>query len=445
MEYREALEYLYGLINYEKAPMVYADLKLERMRELVWRLGNPERSLPTILVAGTKGKGSTSYMLYRFLSTSGLRCGLYTKPHLFTFRERIRVEEKYIAPEELAALVEEVKPVVETMALDSPWGKPTYFEVSVALALLYFVQKKVDVAVVEVGLGGRLDATNVTEPQMTVITPISFDHMEVLGDTLESIAREKAGILRRGVPLVLAPQRNEARATILKEAQRRGTPVLEVLDNSRVSILERSERGSRCVFGVEQWGEGEVTLPLLGDHQVTNFLTALLALREWGLDFSLSSLKKTTVSLRWPGRVDVLSRDPLLVFDVAHNRASFQALLGTLWEYLAVKKAVYLLGFLEGKDVAGIAEEVAPVAHCVILTEPLHPKAIPGGRLLPLFASLGIPCELVKDPYQAKEEAWQKAMSLGLPLVVAGSFYLAQPFREEFVLEEVPEEEVELC
>ncbi len=445
MEYREAVEYLYGLINYEKTRMVYADLKLERMRELMQRLGNPEKLLPTVLVAGTKGKGSTSYMLFRLFSAFGLQCGLYSKPHLFTFRERIRVGGKYIAPEELAVLVAEVKPIVEAMAFDSPWGKPTYFEVSVALALLYFLRRGVDVAVVEVGLGGRLDATNVIEPRVTVITPVSFDHMEVLGYTLESIAREKAGILRPGVPLVLAPQKAEAYVTILEEARRKGTPVFEVSGNSRVSILERSERGSRCVFEVKGWGRGEVTLPLLGDHQVTNFLTALLVLREWGLDFSPDLIRETISSLRWPGRVDILSRDPLLVFDVAHNRASFQALLRALREYLAVEKAVYLLGFLEGKDVAGIAAEVAPVAHCVILTEPLHPKAIPGKGLLSLFASLDIPCELVRDPYRAKEEAWQKALSLGLPLVVAGSFYLAQPFKEEFAMEEISEEEVELC
>ncbi|MBC7217466.1 MAG: bifunctional folylpolyglutamate synthase/dihydrofolate synthase [Candidatus Caldatribacterium sp.] len=445
MEYKEALEFLFGLINYEKTNIPYTDLKLERMREFMARIGNPEKRVPTVLIAGTKGKGSTSYILHRLFGAFGFRCGLYSKPHLFTFRERIRIDDRCIAPWELAGLLTEVRPVVEAMERESPWGKPTYFEVSVGLAFLYFVRRGVDVAVVEVGLGGRLDATNVSEPQVTVITPVSFDHMEVLGDTLAKIAWEKAGILRSGVPLVLAPQREEARMTILAEAQKRGAPVFEVSSCARADITARSPQGSRFLFEVNQWGRGEVSLPLLGDHQVENTLAAFLVLALWGLSFDLSRLQEALRSLRWPGRVDVLSLSPLLVFDVAHNQASFQVLREALSRYLGVDKAVYLLGFLGGKDCRGIAQELKSSSAYLVLTEPLHPKAMSAFEAFSFFSELSVPCEVVPDALQAKERALSLARNLGLPLVVAGSFYLARPFQEEFQVGEVLEEEVELC
>ncbi|MEN3203084.1 MAG: folylpolyglutamate synthase/dihydrofolate synthase family protein [Atribacterota bacterium] len=445
MEYREALEYLLGLINYEKTNVPYTDLKLERMREFMARLGNPEKEVPTVLVAGTKGKGSTSYILHRLFESFHFSCGLYSKPHLFTFRERIRINDRYITPQELADLVVEVRPVVERMGEESPWGKPTYFEVSVGLAFLYFLRRKVDVAVFEVGLGGRLDATNVSEPCVTVITPISFDHMEVLGNTLAAIAREKAGILRSSVPLVLAPQEDEARRTILEEAEKRGAPVFEIADWARVEILLRTPQGSRFFFALPSWGEGEVVLSLLGDHQVTNALTAFGVLSLFDLPCDLSRIAKTLESLSFWGRVDVLFWDPLLIFDVAHNQASFRALCKTLRDYLGIEKAVYLLGFLEGKDYAGIAQELKSTAAYLVFTEPLHPRAWHALEASAYFAGLSVPQEVIPDVYRAKERALSVADRLGLPLVVAGSFYLARPFQEEFRVREVLEEEVELC
>lgn len=445
MEYREALEYLFGLINYEKTGIPYTDLKLERMREFMARLGNPERHVPTVLVAGTKGKGSTSYILHRLFGGFRFRCGLYSKPHLFTFRERIRINDQYITPQELAELVSEIRPVVERMGWESPWGKPTYFEVSVGLAFVYFLRQKVDVAVVEVGLGGRLDATNVSEPSVTLITPISFDHMDVLGNTLEAIAREKAGILRPSVPLVLAPQEEEARRTILEEARKKGAPVFEVAHFTRAEILSRTPKGSHFSFSIPRWGAGEVVLPLLGDHQVVNALTALFAFSLFDLSFDLPRIQEALELCSFRGRVDVLSEDPLVVFDVAHNQASFRALCRTLQEYLGVERAVYLLGFLEGKDCAGIAEELKGAAAHFVFTEPLHPKALPAEKASAYFGAFPVPREVIPDVHQAKERALALARSYNLPLVVAGSFYLARPFQEEFQVQDILEEEVELC
>ncbi|MDK2896226.1 MAG: dihydrofolate synthase / folylpolyglutamate synthase [Candidatus Atribacteria bacterium] len=441
MTYEEAIRYLYGLINYEKINFSYSDLKLERMRELVNRLGNPQNDFPIILVAGTKGKGSTSYFLERIFLAWGRRCGFYTKPHLLTFRERIRLGGSLIPPADLASLVEKVKPVVEEMK-NSPWGKPTYFEVSVALAFLYFSLNKVEIAVVEVGLGGRLDATNVCEPQLTVITPVSFDHTDILGDTLSAIAREKAGILRRGTKLILSPQEKEAREAILEEAEEKGSPVVEMTKECQWQILSREKNGSLFSFSVKNWGEGLSHLSFLGDHQVINLLTALLAVREWGLSFNRQKLEKALENLCWPGRIQVLSAEPLVIFDVAHNQASFSQLLDTLTNFLGVEKAVFLLGFLEGKDYEGIAKQLKGFAYQAFLTSPLNPKAVLPQVVSPYLEKEDVNWEIVKDPFQAKKLAAQFARDKGLPLVVAGSFYLAKIFAEQLLL---PMEEVKLC
>lgn len=438
MTYEEAVKYLYGLINYEKINFSYSDLKLDRMRELVNRVGNPQNDFPSILVAGTKGKGSTAYFLERLFLAWGWKCGFYTKPHLLTFRERIRLGGNLIPASDLAQLVEEIKPVVEEMN-GSPWGRPTYFEVSVALAFLYFSRQKVDVGVIEVGLGGRLDATNVCEPQLTVITPISFDHTEILGNTLSAIAREKAGILRKGVKLVLSPQEEEARETIVKEAQERGAPVSEVKKECQWQILSRGESGSLLSFSVKDWGEGISHLSLLGDHQVTNLLSALLAAREWGLPFDQEKLNKAMKDLYWPGRVQIISPEPLVVFDVAHNQASFSQLVETLRDFLGVEKAIFLLGLLEGKDYPGIARELRDFAPYVFLTLPLNPKALLPQVISPYLEEEGIKVEIVKDPFLARDLAFQCAQEQKLPLVVAGSFYLAPLFAHQLLLP--PEEE----
>ncbi|NSW76678.1 MAG: bifunctional folylpolyglutamate synthase/dihydrofolate synthase [Candidatus Atribacteria bacterium] len=443
MKYREAIQYLYNLIDYEKAPLSYSDLKLERVRELMERIGNPQKRFPVILVAGTKGKGSTAYFLMRLFSSWGFRCGFHSKPHLFTFRERIRVGETCIPPQDVALLLEYLIPTIEDMEQHSPFGRPTYFEVSVAMALLYFYLQEVDVAVVEVGLGGRLDATNICDPSLTVITPISFDHMEILGDTLSKIAREKAGILRKDVKLILAPQEEEAKSTLFSEASRKGSPVYPVERFCRYEVLARGIHGSSFRWEVEGWGGGENHLPLLGDHQIVNLMTAFLAGKEWGLPFHKQNLEKALEGTRWPGRIEVLSWEPLVVFDVAHNQASFAQLISTLKNFLRVSEAIFLLGFLKGKEYWKIAEEVAPQSQRIILTRPLNPKATDPLEIAPCFEKRGISVEVVEDPFEAREIALQHSKENNLPLVVAGSFYLARPFMKEFSSSH--EEEVEIC
>lgn len=444
MLYQQALRYLYGLINYEKVGFSYSDLKLERMQELMDRLGNPHCKVPTILIAGTKGKGSTSYFLHRLFSAYGFSCGLYSKPHLVTYRERIRVNDTFIGEDELGLLINRIQPIVEEMGRRSPLGKPTYFEVSVALAFLYFLERKVDLAVFEVGLGGRLDATNVSCPSLTAITPISMDHMDVLGNSIKEIAREKAGIIRPGVTTVLALQNPEARRVVLEVAYLRNSPVVQFEKECLFEVLSRSSSGSRLWWEVKDWGKGESLLPVLGDHQVSNFLTALLILREWGLGFRRDAVESALSGVSWPGRIQIISTNPLVVFDVAHNRDSFLALLDTLRSYLGIEKSVFLLGFVKGKDVGSIAEVLDSFAEAIVITQPYTPRALAPGDLISLFETVA-PALVVKDPAVAYTFARDQAAKRGLPLVVVGSFYLARLFGEEINRIFNISEEVELC
>ncbi|HSV32024.1 MAG TPA: folylpolyglutamate synthase/dihydrofolate synthase family protein [Atribacteraceae bacterium] len=444
MNYPESLQYLYRLINYEKTDFTYTDLKLDRMRELVERMGNPQKDFPLVLVAGSKGKGSTSYYLERILADSGFRTGLFVKPHLISFRERIRYNGELISPADLASLVSDVVPVVEAMGEGSPWGKPTYFEVSVALAFRYFQDKQVERAVVEVGLGGRLDATNVADPSLTVITPVSLDHADILGDTLPEIAREKAGILRSSVPCVLGRQVAEVDETLGRIASVGNVPLIRFTERCRFQITDRSFQGSRFIWRWSGGPEQETFLPLAGDHQVENFLTALLAANIWGVTPDFPAFQEELNQMYWPGRIQMLSEKPPVLFDVAHNQASFSYLLDTLKRYYGFNRAVFLLGFLTGKDFPGIGEEIKRFGGDVFLTTPFSPKAAYPEEIAPYFQGPTTRVQVVKEPYAARKQAIDLAECQDLPLVVAGSFYLSTLFNEALG-KGIKREEMERC
>ncbi|RKY04670.1 bifunctional folylpolyglutamate synthase/dihydrofolate synthase, partial [Candidatus Poribacteria bacterium] len=282
MDFASALRYLESFFNYERDPARRYDSRrfnLERVRKLLAELGNPHDSGAEIVhIAGTKGKGSTAHMIESILRKAGYRTALYTSPHLVTPRERIRVEGEMIPEEEFAALVEEIKPVAERMRDDPDHGRLTFFEVYTAMAFSYFARKGAEVWVVETGLGGRLDATNVVSPLLTVITLIGFDHTQLLGDTLDRIAYEKAGIIKRGVPVVSAPQPPEAMEVIERRCSELGARLVKVEEACSARVRERSEKGT--LF--DAWVMGEryegLSLPLLGDHQVINALTAIAAI-----------------------------------------------------------------------------------------------------------------------------------------------------------------------
>lgn len=371
--YQEALQYLDSFTNYERRtdPHYQTSYILERTRRLAGDLGNPQDGIRSVHIAGTKGKGSTAAMVASILMKEGFRVGLYTSPHLVTVRERIHVDDEPIREEEMASLVDDARPIVETFAREEG-ARPSFFEVVTALAFLYFRKMNVDYAVYEVGMGGRLDATNIISPLVTAITPVSFDHMESLGATLREIATEKAGIIKDGVACVVAPQEPEALDAIETVAAARGAPIWRV---GKDIVFEAANapgpmREACDIFGMfENYMRCE--LGLVGQHQIVNAATAVGVIEALGLSgliVSRSSVCDGLRSVRWPGRFETLREGPLVIVDGAHNRASASALAKTVAGRCSGRRVILVLGISKDKDACGIVEELEPMADMIILT-----------------------------------------------------------------------------
>lgn len=429
MDFDSALRYLESFFNFERNPAQRYDSRrfnLERMRRLLAKLGDPHDSGAEIVhIAGTKGKGSTAHMIESILRRAGRKTALYTSPHLVTPRERIRVEGEMISEEEFAALVEEIKPLAEEMRDDPDHGKLTFFELYTAMAFLYFARKGARVWVVETGLGGRLDATNVVSPLLTVITLIGLDHTQLLGDTLDRIAHEKAGIIKRGIPVVSAPQPPEAMEVIERRCSELGARLIKVEEVCSARVRERSEKGT--LFDAQVVGRGYegLWLPLPGDHQVTNALTAIAvieALREEGLEASDEAIAEGLAEVRCPGRVQVVRRRPTVVLDVAHNIDSAKALVETIRTLFRYREAVLILGFSADKDVRGIAGELRKLTGRAVLTRADNPRMADPMSLKGMLEGVFEEIHVAGDVLEAYSIAL--AMSGDEDLVcVTGSFY----------------------
>lgn len=430
MTYAAALHYLDGLIRADQPRQPYHADKLARMRRLLGLLGDPHTSLRIVLVAGTKGKGSTAVMIAEMLDAAGLRVGLTVKPHLVDYRERIQVGGRMISRVTLSLLVDAVRPAVES-ARDLPGGRPTYVETTVAMALLHFARQRVDVAVVEVGIGGRLDATNVVDPRVSVITPISYDHTEILGSTLREIAREKAGIIRPSGRVVSAPQPDEAGAVIREACAVAGAR--QVLVGRDIEVLTHAS----TLDGVRAAIHGtrtryEVHVPLLGRHQAENAATAVGAvelLADDGLAVGPGPIRRGLAAVRWPARVELIGTRPYTLVDVGHNPASAAALCETLRELLGGRKVVLAFGMLATKDYRSVTALVAPLADTVITTTPDNPHALPAPDLADEVRRYTPHVIAVPD----RRDAIERARALAGPddvLVVTGSFYLVGMARE---------------
>lgn len=432
MTYPDALAFIEGLLTRAR-PMAASPstVKLRRTEELLDRLGNPHRRIRSVLVAGTKGKGSTAAMLACVLQAAGYRVGLYTKPHLVDYRERIRVDGDLIAPDALAGAVAMLQPHAEAMA-GSPLGLPTYFEVSVALAFLHFAREQVDLALVEVGLGGRLDATNVADPAVSVITPVSYDHMDVLGTTLEAIAREKAGIIRPGGRVVSAPQSPEVLAAVIEICARQRARLW--LADQVMHWRPRSSTLHEQTFELsgQRRDYGALTVPLVGAHQIVNAATAIAtaeALVEQGLDISTDAVREGLAAVRWPARVEVVAERPYVVVDVAHNPASLGALRQALEAMFPGRRIILVFGMVATHDHRASTSLIAPLAGHVIVTTPQHVKPLPAPVLAEEVARYAPRVEVIED----RHAAVRRALALARPddvVVVTGSFFLVGEVRE---------------
>ena len=367
MTYRDALDWIYGFSNTERTGVFIRDREdnLRRERELLAALGNPQRAYGVSHIAGTKGKGSTSALLAAILQAAGIHTGLYTSPDLHTFRERMRVDGELIAPEEVARLVPRIAAALES--LDPALGSYITWEVATALALLYFREAGAQHAVVEVGLGGRLDATNVVEPLAAAITSISYDHMAVLGNTLAEIAGEKAGIIKPGVPVITSAQAPEALTVIARVAAERRAPLVRVgPEGSGAEYRYRAgpydaERQALDVLTPSGVYEG-LELALLGAHQIENATAAVAmaeTLRAAGLPIGEQAIRAGLAAARWPARMQVVARMPWIVVDGAHNADSFAKLFAGLRRHFRFHRQLLVLGLMSDKDIPGIAREIA--------------------------------------------------------------------------------------
>jgi dihydrofolate synthase/folylpolyglutamate synthase len=425
---QQALDYIYSFIDYEKEPRprdpVAYDLR--RMYQLLARLGDPQRKARSVHIAGTKGKGSVAAMVASVLTSAGYATGLFTSPHLSDFNERIRIDDRLIADDEIVALVDRIRPEVEAVNQKATYGRLTTFELMTAMAFDYFGLKGADFQVIEVGLGGRLDATNVIKPEISIITSISYDHMEVLGDTLTEIATEKAGIIKpRGI-VVSAPQVEEAERVIDRACLDAGARLIKV--GRDVAWQALGFDLSRQLFRVAgRLGSYDLCIPLLGQHQLQNAATAVAALEvlaEKGFNISGDSITAGLARVRWPGRLQVLSRHPLLVVDGAHNTDSARKLRQALKQYFDYERAILIIGLSSDKDVDGIVLELAPAFDKVIVTHSTHPRAMAAAAVADGFRRHGVETLTADDIAAALPLALSLAGEKGL-VCVTGSLFVA--------------------
>jgi len=442
MTYDEALAYWFGRVNFERSAPQPGDLKLDRMRALLHRLGDPHEKLRFVHVAGSKGKGSTCAMLESVLRHAGYRTGLFTSPHLEDVRERIQVNRELIPKDELAACMDIVKPAADSLAAEGQ--PPTFFEVGTAVGFLHFLRQGVDIAVIEVGLGGRFDSTNVITPLVSVIASISLDHTAMLGETVEAIAFEKAGIIKPGVPVVSGVTEPGPRAVIERVAKERGAPLVQsgVDFNAYYCIpaglvyvpgfLKR--RGIRPIgasvrTSERRWG---FVAGLHGWHQVLNAALVVATVeRLEGAGFRLSETDvcEGIATVKWPARFEIIDTNPRSVLDCAHNVASAQALVDALHQftYLATHRVV-IFAVSNDKDVPGMFRVLAPHFAKFYLTRyGDNPRSVPPEQM-----AAWLPADKDRMLCATPADAWRAACAEATPdtlVVIAGSVFLAGELR----------------
>ncbi len=448
--HESALQFLCQRINYERTislPYHTREFKLERMRELLDCLGNPQKNLRVVHVAGTKGKGSATAMISAVLTAAGYRTGAFTSPHLKRVEERLAIDGRICSESEFADLVDQISPAVREMdriaANRSPAESgPTFFEVVTAMALLYFAQKKTDAAVLEVGLGGRLDSTNVCHPEVAVVTSISLDHTQQLGHTLAAIAREKAGIIKPGVPVVSGVTGEEPRQVIRETCRRLGCPLAELhvdfgFQYDPPSILQQSRQLGHIDFHYPgQNGQSELrrlALGLVGRHQAANAavsVATLAALGRAGWTIPEQAIRQGLAGVAWPARVEVISRRPAIVVDAAHNLASIEALVEVLNESFGPARRLLIFATTQEKDVRGMLATLVKHFDRIVFTRYLNnPRSVAPEDLRTIAAEL---CGREYPVCAQPMEAWNLVRSWAMPediICVTGSFFIATEMR----------------
>jgi dihydrofolate synthase/folylpolyglutamate synthase len=428
MDYEAATSYLLATINETVSRRVA--YRLDRMRAFMRELGDPQNAYPTVHVGGTSGKGSTSTMIAAALAAGGKHIGLHTKPHLRSMTERARIGGVPIGEERFGELLEEMMPAIERTTAEH--GRPTYYETLLALTLLYFAHERVDAAVIEVGLGGRLDGTNVIAPRVAAITSIGFDHMDVLGDTLEAIAREKAGIAKAGVPLVVNVDDESARNVIASEALAVGAPLVDVRAVARIERVEIDREGQSFDVTTPR-GTYAISTRMLGEFQRRNAATAIATMEALDGDLRppVENVEAAFAQLVIPARMEVYAGHPTIVFDIAHNAEKAEHLVTSLRERFGGRRFIFVVAIGATKDAAQIVRTFATLPGSFVFTtfETAGREATNPARLLRLAELAGTWGRSVAEPVEALSIARRSANADDV-IVVTGSTFLVAELRE---------------
>jgi len=420
MNYNEVVDLIEATVKFGCKP------GLERTEKLLELLGNPHKKLRAIHVAGTNGKGSTAAMIASILSSAGYRTGMYISPHLFRNTERMTIDGIEITKEDFAEYAGQALSMVKLMG-EKGLEEPTQFEMYTAMAFLYFERKKVDFAVVEVGLGGRFDATNVIEPLLSVITSIGYDHKDILGDTIEKIAYEKAGIIKEGSRVVMYPQLYPEASAVVEAVCREKSASLVEADIGSLILKDYSISGQTIDFKYRNYDIRGMKLPLIGDHQLYNAAVALTAIAEldkMGHRIEEAGIRKGIESVKWLCRMSIVSIEPLILVDGAHNEDGINSLHNALLKYFSNRKIIFVFGMLRDKDYTYAIKKLMPIAYHVVTTEPLNERALAASAMAEAVKPYCSRVVSEPDIKKAVEKAG-KLYEKNCMICICGSLYLA--------------------
>ena len=414
MNYNEALRYIHSVSSLGSIP------GLERIRELLNLMGNPQKELRFIQIAGTNGKGSTTSMLSSVLSEAGFKVGVYTSPFILFFNERIAIGGEMISDEDLAEITTYTKSFADKMS-----SRPTEFELITAIGFEYFKREKCDIVVLEAGMGGRYDATNIVENTvLSIITGISLDHTDYLGNTTEKIAWEKAGIIKNGAPVIFGGVDKDAEAVIRAEAEKQGSEFIK-LNREEIIVNEASLSGTS--FNLKEFKD--LHLSLLGEFQPINASVVTLAylkLKDLGFNLTEENLREGLFKTHWKARMEILNREPLIIYDGGHNPEGVLAATNSIKTLLGDKKAVVLTGVMKDKDYNFIAKTLSEISEKVFTVKPFNPRALGSKEYAEVFNRLGVSAEATQTLNEGVEKALAFAKENRLPLFISGSLYMYQ-------------------
>ena len=441
--YKQAEEFLLQTIDYEKLTQYKYDTStfdLKRMEEMMCSVGDPHTKRKTIHITGTKGKGSTAIIVSSILSRLGLKTGLFTSPHLTYLGERMKVNDKTISQETFVQLMNMLKPYIDKITAETPILMPTFFEIVTAIAFLYFEREKTDLSVLEVGMGGRLDSTNIILPEVSVITPVGYDHTDRLGKTLDKIAFEKAGIIKEGIPVISSIQEPDALAVISKTCNEKRSLLYLVGQDILIYDIKVAQRngiyGTECV--IETWRNRykNIFLPLVGRHQVENCAAAIGSLEVLAgkgvIKIDNELIVNALADIRCPARIEVISEEPLTIVDTAHTVASMKILRESIKESFSFRKLVLVIGLSSDKDIEGVLKEIVSISNDLIFTRTGNPREADPKQMLAIakrFAHNNL--MVIEDIDDALQEAKEIANADDL-ICITGSFFLAGKVKELF-------------